>query len=83
MPESQLITESITMFKWLFGGVSSVIGVGFVWLRGIGKSLNDFKVEVAEKYASKEDLKEVKEDIIREMHVGFDHISKLLEREKK
>ena len=81
MPETTALAQ-IGMIKWLAGGAFTILTVmlsaAFNWLRLLGKDLADHKVEVAQSYASKEDLKEWKDDIIREIHT----LKELLQKDR-
>lgn len=88
MPETVLksLVEHVVVLKWVIGGLATagtlLVGNLYHGLNRIAERQGAHEVEVAQKYASKQDLKEVKDDIIREMKSGFSHQAELIKKEK-
>jgi len=80
MSELQAVQESVKAIHWFLGFLATTVGANFAWTWRMKDENSQFKYEVATNYASKEDLREVKEDIIREMHKGFDDLGKRIEK---
>ncbi|GLR75988.1 hypothetical protein [Aliivibrio sifiae] len=47
------------------------------------KELSDLKIHVAERYATKPEVKDLAERVERQIQTGFDQIYKLLEKREK